>query len=208
MPGWGVAVTGEASARQRSRASARRWHVLVGALLLALALPAVSQAQTTGQTFSRRPWVGFWVGGNFGSDAETPRGGADTELSVDFPVVPAGGFRVEIGRAWANADGVEDLSIRRLTGTILVRRPIRSFGGCMSTLHTGFGGGLYYYDFADRPRGPRRGGYHLVVGAMCDSLRLSTGVQFHGRFMGHPVSESNKSFLFAFGFQVGVRLRL
>lgn len=202
------ALAGRCRLLPQAGGSRRTAKVLVGALLLMIALPAVSLAQTPGQAFSRRPWVGFWVGGNFGFDADTPRGGADTELSLDFPVVQAGGLRFDVGRAWANAEGAEDLSIRRVTATILVRRPLGSVGGCANAVHTGFGAGLYSYDFAERPDSQRRGGYHLVVGSMCDSSRLSLGVQMHGRFMGNPAPESNNGFLFALDFQVGVRLRL
>jgi hypothetical protein len=171
-----------ACSTQRARALARA----CGVLLIALLLPATALGQvSTSAALSRRPWVGFWLGGSGTFHTELPRGGLDTQLSVDLPIARAGGLRLAAGRAWANEDGAPDMSIQRVVVYTLIERVVNT-GVCVNTVYSGFGAGLYVYDFADMPDRIRKTGYHVVFGSACILGRVSTGIEMHGRFIKSP----------------------
>jgi hypothetical protein len=153
---------------------------------MTLCLPPASLAQTsTASALSRRPWVGFWLGANGTFNTELPRGGPDTQLSLDVPIDRTGGVRVAVGRGWANEDGAADLSIQRVVVYALGERVVNS-GVCINTVYGGLGAGLYFYNFGDIPGRIRRTGYQVVVGGACTIGRLATGVEMHGRRINSP----------------------
>jgi hypothetical protein len=165
-----------------ARASARACSVL----LVAVLVPATALAQvSTSAAISRRPWVGFWLGGSGTFNTELPRGGLDTQLSVDLPIDRTGGLRVAAGRAWANEDNLPDMSIQRLVVYALGERVLFR-GVCVNAVYGGLGAGLYFYDFADMPEPIRRVGYQIVVGSSCTIGRISTNVEMHGRRINNP----------------------
>ena len=197
-----------ARASRRARASQRAYQV-AGLLLIALFLPATSLAQvSTSSAISRRPWVGFWLGGSGTFNTDLPRGGLDTQVSVDLPIDRTGGLRVAAGRAWANEDGIADLSIQRLVVYALGERILRT-GVCTNTVYGGLGAGLYFYNFADLPERIRRVGYQVVVGGSCTTGRVATSVEMHGRRLNSPgLGPPRDSGVTVIDLLFGIRLRL
>jgi hypothetical protein len=193
----------------RTRASGRAWLVPFGVWLLVLWPPSASMAQTsTSSAISRRPWVGFWLGGNGTFNTETPRGGLDTEISLDVPIDRTGGLRVAAGRTWANDDGAADLSLQRLVVYALGERVINR-GLCVNTVYGGLGAGLYFYNFADTPGRIRRTGYQVVVGGGCMTGRVATGVEMHGRRIHSPgLAPPRDRGVTVIDLIIGVRVRL
>jgi hypothetical protein len=190
---WGAQRPGATRARpaqtprasQGARPPVRVCHV-AGWLLVAWLLPATALAQvSTSTAISRRPWVGFWLGGSGTFHTELPRGGLDTQLSLDLPMDRTGGLRVAAGRAWANEDGLPELSIQRLVVYALGERVFYR-GVCVNAVYGGLGAGLYFYDFADLPERIRRVGYQALVGSSCTIGRISTSVEMHGRRINNP----------------------
>ncbi|HUE89963.1 MAG TPA: hypothetical protein VMO26_28115 [Vicinamibacterales bacterium] len=115
-----------------------------------------------------------------------PRGGLDAQLSLDVPIDRTGGLRIAIGRAWANEDGIPNLSIQRVAVYALGERVIRTAPWCVHTVYGGLGAGLYFYNFGDTPGRIRRTGYQVVVGASCLTDRVASGVEMHGRRIDQP----------------------
>ena len=193
----------------RALGSGRACLVLVGAWLIVLWLPSASMAQvSTTSAISRRPWVGFWLGGNGTFNTETPRGGLDTQISIEVPVDRTGGLRVAAGRAWANEDGAADLSIQRLVVHALGER-VMNRGLCVNTVYGGLGAGLYFYNVADRPGRIRRTGYQVVVGGGCMTGRVATGVEMHGRRVRSPgLASPRDRGVTVIDLLLGVRVRL
>jgi hypothetical protein len=155
-------------------------------MLIALSLPSPALGQTsTSSAFSRRPWVGFWLGGSGTFNTDVPRDGLDTQLSLDLPLDRTGGLRVAAGRAWANENGAPDLSIQRLVVYALGERVVYR-GICVNTVYGGLGAGLYIYGFGDVPERIRRVGYQVLVGSSCNLGRIATSVEMHGRRINSP----------------------
>ena len=198
----------QARIAQRARASARANQVAV-LLLVALSLPSTTLAQvSTSSAFSRRPWVGFWLGGSGTFNTELPRDGLDTQLSLELPIDRTGGMRVAAGRAWANEQGTPDLSIQRVVVYALIERVVNT-GFCVNTVYSGFGAGLYFYNFADTQDRILKPGYHVVFGSSCALGRVSTSVEMHGRFLGSPdLPAPRDRGLTVIDLLVGLRVRL
>jgi hypothetical protein len=170
----------------RARASVPAFLVLAGLLVTVGSHPATALAQvSTSTAISRRPWVGFWLGGSGTFNTERARGGPDTQMSLDLPMDRTGGLRVAAGRTWANEDGLPDLSIQRLAVYALGERVVYR-GVCINAVYGGLGAGLYFYDFGDLPERIRRVGYQVVVGSSCTIGRISTSVEMHGRRINNP----------------------
>ncbi len=158
---------------------------------------------------SRRPWLGFWLGGNSTFNTELPRRGLDTQLSLDLPIDRTGGLRVAVGRAWANRDGTADLSIQRLVVYALGERVRGTRAGCTNTVYGGLGAGLYFYDFADDPGRIRRPGYQVVVGGSCVIGRIASSVEMHGRRIKSPgLGPGRDKGVTVIDLLIGVRVRL
>ena len=194
---------------RRVGASARAFRVLLCLLFVAWCLPAGALAQvSTSTAISRRPWVGFWLGGSGTFNTEQPRGGFDTQLSVDLPIDRTGGLRVAAGRAWANEDGLPDLSIQRLVVYALGERVVYR-GICVNAVYGGLGAGLYFYDFTDTADRIRRVGYQVVVGSSCTIGRIATSVEMHGRRINKPgLAAPRDRGVTVIDLLFGVRLRL
>ena len=194
---------------QRARAAARAYRVIAGLLIVALYLPSPALAQvSTSSAISRRPWVGFWLGGSGTFNTEIPRGGLDTQMSIDLPIDRTGGLRVAVGRAWANEDGAAGLSIQRLVVYALSERILRT-GVCTNTVYGGLGAGLYFYNFADVPDRIRRVGYQVVVGGSCTTRRVATSVEMHGRRINSPrLAAPRDRGVTVIDLLFGIRLRL
>jgi len=157
---------------------------------------------------SRRPWIGFWLGGSGTFNTELPRGGLDTQMSLDLPIDRTGGLRVAAGRAWANEDGIPDLSIQRLVVYALGERVVYR-GVCINAVYGGLGAGLYFYDFADMPERIRRVGYQVVLGSSCTIGRIATSVEMHGRRINSPgLAAPLDRGVTVIDLLVGVRVRL
>lgn len=193
----------------RARASARVLWVLAWLLVVVVSHPSMALAQvSTSTAISRRPWVGFWLGGSGTFNTEQARGGPDTQMSLDLPMDRTGGLRVAAGRAWANEDGLPDLSIQRLAVYALGERVVYR-GVCINAVYGGLGAGLYFYDFADLPERIRRVGYQVVVGSSCTFGRVATSVEMHGRRINSPgLAAPRDRGVTVIDLLFGVRIRL
>ncbi len=204
------ASAGRCGVLPQARISGRADRVLVAVLLMTLGLPVPSPAQvSTSPALSRRPCVGFWLGGNSTFNTERPRRGLDTQLSLDLPIDRTGGLRVAVGRAWANRDDTSDLSVQRLVVYALGERVLRTRAGCTNTVYGGLGAGLYFYDFADGPGRIRRPGYQVVVGGSCVIGRIASSVEMHGRRIKSPgLGPGRDKGVTVIDLLIGVRVRL
>lgn len=167
--------------------------VHVGLAVVWLALTqGVALAQTqTAPPFSRRPWVGMFLGWDFvraePRELESNRDGLATALSLEVPIDRTGGIRASVGRVGAGSSNLRSLSIRYAGVGGFVQHPLFADPTCEVRIVGGVEVGHYWFEMEGTSLQNRgRIGYSAFAGSECAARRMSLGVLVGGRFIKSP----------------------
>jgi hypothetical protein len=165
---------------------------MMGAWLLSAALllvPLCAAAQTPAATAGsvHRPWVGLGIG--WGNITSTRSQGPDVMLAatLEMPLVSTAAVRLSAERIWSSAQDVGDVSLRQVSGDLVLRRPFGTSFGCTRQLVVGLGAGVYGFAAETGPvTDATRVGYQASVGGDCVGGRLAIGGALGFRFVDAP----------------------